>query len=192
MGINGGVDISQLLNFAKTLEGFNDELIAFHEECAKEIAARLLTKVIKRTPVGDYRGDEYITKTGKTRRRNYKTVNFKTHTGKTVNFKAKVNGKVGGDLRRGWTGGVQQSASDFANSIVVSRFGDKYVIVIRNDVYYASYVEHGHTTRNRQGWVKGYKMLTVSVEEIQRDVDKILERKLNRFLKKMFEGSGMV
>ena len=31
-----------------------DQMQAFVEECAKELAARLLAKVIKRTPVGDY------------------------------------------------------------------------------------------------------------------------------------------
>jgi len=40
-----------------------DECEAFMEACAKELAARLLAKVIKRTPVGDYPNS-----TGKKRR----------------------------------------------------------------------------------------------------------------------------
>ena len=55
------------------------------EACAKELAARLLAKVIKRTPVGDYSGEAYECKG--------KDMNF-THMGN------KVSGKTGGTLRQ--------------------------------------------------------------------------------------------
>ncbi len=187
MGANGGVDFNQLIEFANTLEKFRDEIETFQEDCAKELAARLLTKVIKRTPVGDYRGDEYLAKSGKTRRRNYKTVNFTTQKGKTVNFKAKTYGKVGGDLRRGWTGGAKKDPKSYVDSLIVAHIGDAYVIIISNDVYYSSYVEDGHVTRNRTGWVKGRKMLAISIEELEKDANLILERKLDRFLNDIFE-----
>ena len=53
----GNVNFSQLQDFANEIEeklggqGIQD----FIESCAKELAARLLTKVIKRTPVGQYK-----------------------------------------------------------------------------------------------------------------------------------------
>ena len=52
MGKNGGVDYSGLEELKKRLESYDYE--KFIESCAKEIASRLLRKVIKRTPVGVY------------------------------------------------------------------------------------------------------------------------------------------
>ena len=56
MARNGKVDFSDLEKFRQKLEGnFSDSQIdLFIESCAKELAARLLAKVIKRTPVGQY------------------------------------------------------------------------------------------------------------------------------------------
>ena len=56
MADNGSVDVRDLKDFMKKV---NDTLGANHvdqfiESCAKELAARLLAKVIKRTPVGQY------------------------------------------------------------------------------------------------------------------------------------------
>ncbi len=52
----GKFDYSELQKFVKKVEKELDEkqLQLFMEVCAKELAARLLTKVIKRTPVGVY------------------------------------------------------------------------------------------------------------------------------------------
>lgn len=56
MGANGKVDIRKLQGFRNNLEKhFNsNEMHTFMESCAKELAARLLAKVVKRTPVGQY------------------------------------------------------------------------------------------------------------------------------------------
>jgi hypothetical protein len=56
MGSNGNVDFRDLEKFRQNLEknlGGN-QVDLFIESCAKELAARLLAKVIKRTPVGQY------------------------------------------------------------------------------------------------------------------------------------------
>lgn len=56
MARNGDVDFRDLENFRRKLEenlGGN-QVDLFIEACAKELAARLLAKVIKRTPVGQY------------------------------------------------------------------------------------------------------------------------------------------
>ena len=56
MGKSGGVNVNDLKAFRDKLEkslGAN-QIDAFIESCAKELAARLLAKVIKRTPVGQY------------------------------------------------------------------------------------------------------------------------------------------
>ena len=57
---NTKVDLKQLEEFRDRVQKAADEeqQRAFMEACAKELAARLLAKVIKRTPVGDY-SDSY-------------------------------------------------------------------------------------------------------------------------------------
>ena len=56
MAKNGNVDFRDLDNFRHTLERSlgGNQVSLFIESCAKELAARLLAKVIKRTPVGQY------------------------------------------------------------------------------------------------------------------------------------------
>lgn len=56
MASGGKVDYKQLEAFRDKLQKqLNPSQIdLFLEQCAKELAARLLAKVIKRTPVGDY------------------------------------------------------------------------------------------------------------------------------------------
>lgn len=51
----GRFDMSGLKEFQRKLEKIDQEAIdGFLEDCAKELAARLLRKVVKRTPVGQY------------------------------------------------------------------------------------------------------------------------------------------
>ena len=56
MARNGSVNFRDLENFRQKLEKNlgGDQVDLFIEACAKELAARLLAKVIKRTPVGQY------------------------------------------------------------------------------------------------------------------------------------------
>lgn len=191
--------------YTKGLEQFRDRLQQLSEEqvqifitsCAKELAARLLAKVIKRTPVGDYSGDEYITKSGYKRHRNYKTVSFQTKGGKTVSFKADVSGKKGGTLRRGWTAkteaeaesgtGKGKDAVEYANSLPIRKVGSDYIIEIINPVHYASYVEFGHRTANHKGWVEGKFMLTISEQELEADAPRVIENKLIKYLGECFK-----
>lgn len=53
MGKMGKFNFRELKDFEKKLKSMKDPDV-FVESCAKELAARLLAKVIKRTPVGDY------------------------------------------------------------------------------------------------------------------------------------------
>ena len=133
----------QLERFTQNLERLNEEQIdEFIRACCKELAARLLRKVIKRTP----------SKTGV--------------------------------LRKGWTAG--QSASAYVNTLNITKSGNNYHIDIINPVEYASYVEYGHRTRDHQGWVEGHHMLTISEQEINNSTDRILQAKLNKYIKDVF------
>jgi hypothetical protein len=50
-----GADVHQLKDFQRKLATLSKEMKdEYFEQCAKELAARLLAKVIKRTPVGVY------------------------------------------------------------------------------------------------------------------------------------------
>lgn len=125
----------------------------FLESCTKELAARLLRLVVKRTPVGDYSGDSYTCATGETHKGHY------------------VEGKVGGTLRRGWTIGE------------IRKEGSVYKIEIVNPVEYASYVEYGHRTADHKGWVKGHFMMIISEQELEKIAPKVLEEKIRKYLK---------
>lgn len=164
---NVRLDYGELEKLKKQLEQIANptQTDKFLESCAKELAARLLAKVIKRTPVGDYSGDSYSCEGGQTHKGHY------------------VAGKVGGTLRRGWTNGKGSNAKSYANSLNVSKVGNDFVIEIINPVEYASYVEYGHRTRNHKGWVEGHFMLTISENEIRNSAPKILEKKLKEYLK---------
>ncbi len=153
---NVRLDYKELVKLKERIVLFGDptQMDQFLTSCAKELAARLLAKVIKRTPVGQYEAG---------------------------------SGKTGGTLRRGWTGGQNSNATTYANSMTVDKVGTDYVIEIINPVEYASYVEFGHRTRNHKGWVEGKFMLTISEEEIRKSAPRILEKKLENYLKECFK-----
>lgn len=56
MASGGNVDFRELQEFRRKMEASlnDDQINDFIESCAKELVARLLAKVIKRTPVGQY------------------------------------------------------------------------------------------------------------------------------------------
>lgn len=91
-----------------------------------------------------------------------------------------------GQLRRGWTGGVDQSPTAYAFSLPVVRSGDKFIITITNPEHYASYVEFGHRTVNG-GWVEPRYMLTRSEVELEEDLPRLLENMLNTFIGRYFK-----
>ena len=152
---NVRLDYGELKKLKDQIQKMGDptQMDQFLTSCAKELAARLLGKVIRRTPVGQYPAG---------------------------------SGKTGGTLRRGWTAG-KGNASSYVNSLNVTKVGTDYVIEIINPVEYASYVEFGHRTRNHTGWVEGHFMLTISEDEIRKSAPRILEKKLEKYLKECFQ-----
>ena len=138
----------------------------FFEDCAKEMAARLLSLVVHKTPEGVYPND---------------------------------SSRKGGALRRGWTGGKKMDAETFARSLKVEKSGNTYTITVADDVPYASYVEYGHRQkpgryvpaigkRLKESLVPGKRMLEISEQELEALAPKILQDKLENFLKGVFNG----
>ena len=170
MGKMGRFDCKGLKDFQQQLEKLQNP-DDFVESCAKELAARLLRLVVKRTPVGDYSKEIEVVA-----RRDSK----KHKKGETYKKRVNPSGKQGGTLRRGWTN--NQRAETYAAYVPVHHFGDTYVVEIVNPVEYASYVEYGHRTKNHKGWVKGHFMMTISEQELQKITPKVLENKIKRYL----------
>lgn len=146
--------MKELKEFQKKLNKLQDPDL-FVEACAKELAARLLAMVVKRTPVGDYSGDSYTCESGQ------------VHKGH------KVPGKVGGTLRRGWTIGE------------IRKEGSVFKVDIINPVEYASYVEYGHRTANHKGWMPGHFMMTISEQELEKIAPKVLENKIKKYIREV-------
>lgn len=182
MGKMGGFSVAEMKKLQKQLNKIQQGNIeAFIDACAKELAARLLAKVIKRTPVGNY--SKEIEVVAKRDSKHHKK-------GDTYTKKVNPSGKKGGTLRRGWTSktheeaesGGKANAKAYADSLTIHHYGNTLVIEIVNPVEYASYVEYGHRTANHKGWVQGRFMLTISEQEIQNIAPKVLESKIKKFL----------
>lgn len=180
----GSCDFKQLEELAKKLEKMEKfDVQKFCEDVSRELAARLLAKVIKRTPVGEGTF-EIIEQDG---------------------VKKKYKLKDGGTLRRGWTASTQSQAESgevpnarqYANSLKILRMGNNYIIIVKNPVEYASYVEFGHRQepgrfvptlgkRLKAAWVTGQFMLTISEKELESQLPKLIERKLTKFMEECF------
>lgn len=139
-------DFKQLTKFTENIEKLNNQQKEeFLESCCKELAARLLAKVVKNTK------------------------------------------SITGTLRRGWTAGKDQNATAYANSLNITKVGNKYKINLTNPVEYASYYEYGHRDRSHTNWVEGHFTLTIAEQELNSMSDAILQKKLNKFMKDVFK-----
>lgn len=197
----GKCDFRELEQLNKRLEQLSSvDFDAFCREAANEIAARLLEKVKKRTPVGvapkfdeplttKIRGNDYIaqvtTKTGEKvfRKRKGKSYTMLTRSG-AIRDKY-WSGYEGGTLRDAWT------------ILPVEKQGDQYIVTVVNNTEYASYVEYGHRQTPgryvpalgkslKASWVKGRFMLTISTQELETQAPALLQQKLYLFLKEVF------
>lgn len=201
------VDIRELKAFRDRLDRAvkETELSAFYEQAAKELAARLLAMVKKRTPVGKP-PEFHEPKTVKFKVRSSQTVRKKVANG-YVEYQRQVmrtrsfftrsgyilakywSGYKGGTLREGWT--VTE----------IRKNGGTYEIEVINPTEYASHVEFGH--RQKRGryvpalgkalsanWVKGRFMLTISEQELEAMAPRILQKKLQTFLEGVINGGG--
>ena len=152
----GKCDFSEFEKLEKEYEKLaKTDVEKFCKDVAKELAARLLSKVIPRTPVGEG---------------TFEVINEKKYTIKS-----------GGTLRRGWTANTEAEAESgsvpdpttYADSLKIFKFGNNCIVIVENPVKYASYVEYGHRQepgryvpalgkRLKQSWVEGKYMLTIS------------------------------
>lgn len=168
----GSFDFSEMKELQKNLQKLQNP-DAFVEACVRELAARLLAMVVERTPVGDYSNEVEVV--AKRDSKNHKK-------GDVYKKRVNTSGKMGGTLRRGWTGEKHASPNGYAQAMKVNHFGNTYVVEIVNPVEYASYVEYGHRTANHKGWVKGQFMMTISEQELRSIAPQILEKRIKQYL----------
>lgn len=168
MGLIATVDFRELEQLQDRVEQLSKtQMTKFFDDCCKELAARLLGKVIPATPVGDY------------------SRNVEGYE------------KEGGTLRRGWTAGKEQNPRAFAYSLPVQKVSDGYIITVENIVEYASFVEYGHRQtpgryvpaigkRLKKGYVEGRFMLTKSEIELGAELPMIIKQKMLKLLESVF------
>ena len=161
---------------ARELERQKFEL---YKSVLKELAARLLRKVILRTPVG-----------------------VKPDASQEI-LAEHWSGYVGGTLRRGWTASTEEQAVQgtgdgdilgYLNNLEIKQEGRSFYVIIRNACSYASYVEYGHRQdkgryvaqlgkRLVNSFVPGQYMLKISEDELARQAPAIIERKVESFIR---------
>lgn len=197
------ITLSGILRYRDNLRRLQMGTDQFFEDLAKELAARLLRKVILRTPVGVkpiLQGPRTIKVTGERGRQ-------KTFlSAEAARLQQYWSGYTGGTLRRGWTAKTESEAesgrgggknvTDFVqNELSVQKIGNQYRITIINPVSYASYVEYGHIQepgryvpqigkRLKKSWVEGQFMLTISEMELRSEAPAIIERRIAAFLRR--------
>lgn len=160
----GDCDFEQLKALQKRLEKMQrKDFDVFCQACAKELTARLLRLVIKRTPVGIYPAASG--KKGGTLRRGWTAA-------------TESEAQSGGN----------PNVEGYLSSLSIMKVGNVYQIDVINPMTYASYVEFGHRTANHKGWVKGQFMLTISEMELEAKAPKLIEKKVLRYLEECFSG----
>ncbi|QVY60935.1 HK97 gp10 family phage protein [Cytobacillus gottheilii] len=160
----GTVDFQQLRDLQRQLNKVQaSEFDKFCEDVAKELAARLLAKVIKRTPTGKYPAS--TGKVGGTLKRGWTA---KTHA-------------------EAASGSSNKNAKVYADSLPVTKTGNVFKILVINPVHYAPYVEFGHRTRNHKGWVPGQFMLSISEDELRSQAQAIVNTRVAEFLRRCFQ-----
>lgn len=179
----GSVDFQSLVDLRDRLEAAEKQSGDLCEKCAKELAARLLQKVIKRTPVGKVPklGQRTTTRTGIGGKK------YKLLTRGGDIYERFWAGYSGGELRRSWY------------STKVRKVGNAYEITVYNNKEYAVYVEYGHRQqpgryvpalgkRLVKSWVEGKYMLTKSVLELEKQAPSLLAKMTSQFLEEMLNG----
>lgn len=82
-----------------------------------------------------------------------------------------------GQLRNGWRVGS------------IEKRGDSLQVEVYNNTHYASFVEFGHRTgKDLTKWVEGRFMMTISMQEIERELPRYLEKRMAELLNNIMNG----
>ena len=182
-------DFNEVLEFLADLEDLEKDLrLPFIEKVLKDLMAELIRRVKLRTPVTEN-----------------ETILYKLPGGNTGTLE-----KVGGGLRRGWTGGIEMDdPRPFVDGLMIEHSANQFRITVVNTQEYAEFVEFGHRQNVGQfvpvigpvdengitqgavlkkSWVEGQYPLTISIDELSQFAPEYIERELEKWLKKSIRG----
>lgn len=208
-----GVDCKELKALKKKLENEVNAMDLFIQDCAKELAARLIAKAIRNTPTGqkpefkDSKGEK-LPKSAKVKGTSGKSKSFLTREGAIL--EQYWGGYAGGTLKRGWVSKTKEEAESgsgsptaadakaFVETLDITYSNGMYTIEVTNPLPYASYVEFGHPQtpgryvpaigkRLIDSWVDGKFFLTRSELELKREAPRIIEAKIAKELGEYFK-----
>lgn len=86
-----------------------------------------------------------------------------------------------------------RNSEDLANSweaTAVLKAGDTFKVEFNNDVYYAVWVEEGHSyyrSDGSSGWIPGVFMMRNTMEELDATFRNIVRRRYNKYLRGFFD-----
>ena len=172
------------------------EEVDFDETCrtaAEKLAQILLSKVVRRTPVGVKPDFDMSRFEGKELTVEYDSTVF---VGKKISLLTKEGAQLE-TMRKIWEGYQGGTLRRARQVLPVSKSGEQYIITVVNDLYYASYVEYGHRQTPgryvpalgkslKASWVKGKFMLTISEKELMTLAPKMLEAELDKAIEEAF------
>lgn len=145
------INFDELLKLKSQMKDLEENIDDFKEECCKEVASRLLAKVIKNTPVGRY---EYTNKSGK-----------------------KKKYKLGGTLRRGWTS--KKGNINITKFGDTHQFNLENSVEYASYVEFG-HRKRAKKGQPGKGWVEGKYILTTAEKEIEEISQKLIEKKINQ------------
>lgn len=151
-------DYSQFKKYVKDFEKMTTDFETFLKQFLLEMAQRVVSKAKLKTPVdtGALRNSYFI-------------------GSQQVALKG-INGTS--------KSGKQKVTRDLENSTVedINIVGDVMEVTIGNVMEYASFVEYGRSLKDGR-WKAGYFMLTISIDEIQKQIPKRFEKQFQEFIK---------
>ena len=151
-------DYKQLQKYLENLDNIDKDFEVFLKQFLLEMAQRVVRKAKLKTPVdtGALR-NSYVIGSGE---RVLKATRCKSKSGK------------------------QKVTRDLSKSTVedIKIIGNTMEVTIGNEMEYASFQEYGYPLRNGQ-WKQGHFMLTMAVDEIQKQIPKRFEKQFLQFIK---------
>ncbi|MCI8363398.1 MAG: HK97 gp10 family phage protein [Eubacterium sp.] len=159
-------ELKKLRDQLKDAQG-KAQIDTFCRKAARDLAARLLRRVVSRTPVGDYSKTYELTEEGD----------------------LVEPGGQGGELRRAW---LRDNTLEVSCIGGVYRVEVKNPKEYASYVEYGHRQEPGRyvpaiAKQLKNSWVEGKFMLTKSEEEIRRTAPKFLEKELEKWLREVFQ-----
>lgn len=150
----GSVTVEGIETFYEKIQAFETNIDILYENLARECANRLLSLVVKRTPLESNAVNQ---------------CEVLRHAWTARNEQEAQEG-------------ISVKFDEYIQSLEVVKKEDSYEIMITNPVHYASDIEYGYKTKN-QKWIDGHFMLAISENELKSKLPSILEYEIKKNLK---------